>query len=312
VPQDAESVRVGNCIIGYLHDPRPRPRWSLAHQRVREIERLIAYRHDGAPCDTDDGPVYLILACNALAMPALTGNAGRPDALAFVRARLASWVAAWTPQVPAADVERTIERAIAESRHWRADTAAKLLRLTMAERTACRITTIGATDLDAVGRVAARKERARERERARYQAKRVANGRRPRAEYEAGSVAEQARAAGVSRSTIYRRRARQAAAAAAKEPCNRSSAQHHKRTLPHVAQNTCCTPAAEARAAGTRRPPRNSQAGGEGDGGGGGAVPGRIPGHGGRAHVTAASPCGPPVTATIDIVRGVTCVCLRR
>jgi hypothetical protein len=85
---------------------------------------------------------------------------------------------------------------------WRADTLAKYLGVTYQQRQALGVTTIGSVNVGKRARKELRKLRACKV----LAAKRRANGVRARAEYEANSIASKARAEGVSRMTIYRRK----------------------------------------------------------------------------------------------------------
>jgi hypothetical protein len=98
-------------------------------------------------------------------------------------------------------------------RRWRADSLGRYLGLTYAQREAVGITTIGSVNVGKRARTVLRKHRDRKAK----EAKRRAAGMRPRAEYENGSVAAVARAEGVSRMTIYRRKR---AAERARNPSN--------------------------------------------------------------------------------------------
>jgi hypothetical protein len=180
----------------------------------------------GGPCDCDDGEVYFYIVANCLALPTLMANVNRPDPISLVYALLRKWAEKWAPRVAANKIDSVIARAIRKPRRWRADTAAKLLRLTMAERTAANIKTIGATDCDKAARAEQRKQRKRDRQRARDEANRRARGAKCRKEYIAKSVAALARASGISRSTYYRRAKAENIASAV--PCDRLPVQRKK------------------------------------------------------------------------------------
>jgi hypothetical protein len=95
-----------------------------------------------------------------------------------------------------------IARVIAKPIRWRADALGRLLRLTDAERTELKITTIGSVDVPRAERMKRRRERARQRK----AAKRRAAGAVPRAEYLARCRAKPKPwvILGVSRSGYYR------------------------------------------------------------------------------------------------------------
>jgi len=86
-------------------------------------------------------------------------------------------------------------------KHLTADNLARFLGVTYDQRQALRLTTIGSVNV----KRRARKEQRKRHDRLAKERKRRATGVRPRAEYEANSMAAKARAEGVSRMTIYRR-----------------------------------------------------------------------------------------------------------
>jgi hypothetical protein len=250
IPEDAQRVTVGASQLGYWLDKRRKPKWRLGPHRVREVERLIELRH-GGPCDTDDGEVYFIIVANALAPGLVTGNAGRQNPISIARARLARWAAEWTPRIPAAKIDHVIDRAVSEQRWWRQDTAANHLKLTMAERTAGRITTIGAIDCTKEQREEFRKQRKRDAQKARDEAARRADGAKTRTEYETQSKAAEARREGISRSTYYRR---------LKPKRDRLSGLHKSPEDSNVGQTTCVTPQHDPSKAAARKSARSALA----------------------------------------------------
>ncbi|MFG1241929.1 hypothetical protein V5F31_06050 [Xanthobacter sp. V7C-4] len=202
VPADARMVKLRAAVLGYR---KRRGGDTLATIRLREIERIIARRYGPAGCDTDDGAVYAILASHTLIPRLMQVQAGRTDTIELVVDRFTGWCARHLPMLPASEVRRIAERAIKEPRRFRADSAAKLIHLSMAERTALRVSTIGATDLDAEGRKAVSREAAKLRDRERKAQARRAGGARTQQEVEASSVAARCREQGISRATYYRR-----------------------------------------------------------------------------------------------------------
>jgi hypothetical protein len=91
-------------------------------------------------------------------------------------------------------------------KYLKADSLARCLGVTFAQRQRLRLKTIGSVDVNKH----ARKDIRRIRDKVKKEWKRRANGVQPRAEYELNSTAAIARAQGVSRMTIYRRRKRAA------------------------------------------------------------------------------------------------------
>jgi hypothetical protein len=246
VPDRAERITVGSAQLGYRHKPGAAGRWRFGARRLHEIERLITLRY-GGPCDTDDGEAYLAIAVNLLVPIELERSAGRPDPLRAVRAAIVAWSNRWLPFVAELVVLRAVKRAVEDLRIWRADSAANQLRITMAERQAAAIMTMGAIDADRDERERLRKRRHAEAQRARRAAERDPDA-RTRYAYEASSVAAECRRLGVSRSTYYRRL--RDAKAERRETCDRSCEQRHIDSH-DVAHATCVTPTgapSEARA----------------------------------------------------------------
>jgi len=101
-----------------------------------------------------------------------------------------------------ADASSILEEASIIRKSKSADGIAKLLGLTYDQRRTLRITTIGSVNV----KKGDRREIRRVCDKFKKEQKRRAKGVRARDEYEANSVAEQARAQGVSRMTIYRRK----------------------------------------------------------------------------------------------------------
>jgi hypothetical protein len=101
-----------------------------------------------------------------------------------------------------AEASEIIEEASITRKHRSADNVAKFLGVTYEERQRLRLTTIGSVNVKKRARKEMRKLRARKA----LAAKRRASGMRARAEYESNSTAAKARAEGVSRMTIYRRK----------------------------------------------------------------------------------------------------------
>jgi hypothetical protein len=72
----------------------------------------------------------------------------------------------WAPWIPESEAERKIARALKKPHWFTADTLARKLGLTFAKRTALGITTIGSIDVDKAGRLELRKQKDRDRKRA--------------------------------------------------------------------------------------------------------------------------------------------------
>ncbi len=105
-------------------------------------------------------------------------------------------------KITEAQASGIIEEASVTRRHLTADNLARFLGVTYAQRQALRLTTIGSVDVKKLARKVLRKRC----DRLAKERKRRARGVQARAKYEANSIAAKARAEGVSRMTIYRRK----------------------------------------------------------------------------------------------------------
>jgi hypothetical protein len=178
---------------------------SILALRLAELNRLLTARHGGEVlADDDAGRDDVVLVAHHLA---------RCDV--DPARRIASWIQLRAPWMPAGEVEQVISRVTANPLRWRADSLARRLNLTEAERRRLRITTVGAVDCDREQRAAARLARKRERDRKRAADRRAAArllavGRKTRADYIATalSTTKPWKAAGISRRTWERRRRR--------------------------------------------------------------------------------------------------------
>jgi hypothetical protein len=171
-------------------------RASIESLRVRELQRLFAARHGEQLPDDQAGRI----AAEAMAhhIAALPGDPRR---------RIASWLRDHAPWLSIGDADDLLTAAITRPKRWKADALGWRLKLIAIDRTALKITTIGACDVSKAERAKRRRERKRQLE----QARRKANGATSRAQYLAQHATSQARpwiAAGISRRTWYRRRNR--------------------------------------------------------------------------------------------------------
>jgi hypothetical protein len=123
--------------------------------RLRELERIFQHRYGRFLPDDDAGRDDLVLAAHHVAH--LGG-----DAIGHIIA----WARAWAPWMPQAEAREIAERIADEPQKFTADALAWRLRLSMAERTALRTTTIGAFDVS-------KADRAEERRRKKNEAKRI-------------------------------------------------------------------------------------------------------------------------------------------
>lgn len=171
---------------------RKQPRPSIQSIRVSELSRLFTRRYGEILPDDDAGRDDAAIMCHHLA--ALHGDP-RPKVMGFIELRC--------PWMPIAEAKALLVETIAKPRRWRADKLAWRLRLTHADRTTLKITTIGAIDKAKSARWHERQERAR----LAKEERRRAAGAKARAEYEAAATsrAQPWKALGISRRTWYRR-----------------------------------------------------------------------------------------------------------
>lgn len=165
----------------------------IARLRMREIERLFAYRYGDQLPDDDAGMEDLTLAANQIAQ--MEGNA---------EDHILRWAWEWAYWLfDKKDVNPVLfaKRIASSPRRYKADTLARILNLTMSSRTTLGITTIGAIDCNKQQRTELR----RQRKRAYAEARRRAAGAKPRAQYEAESLSRTKpwEKLGMSRSTWY-------------------------------------------------------------------------------------------------------------
>ncbi|MHC1947293.1 hypothetical protein IF803_23210 [Bradyrhizobium sp. UFLA06-06] len=124
--------------------------------RLRELERIFQSRYGRFLPDDDAGMDDLTVAAHHVAF--LRGD---------VVTHILAWARSWAPWLPQDKAKQLAERVAAEPRKFTADALAWRLRLSMAERTALKVTTIGAFDLSKAEREEERKRKRREAERAR-------------------------------------------------------------------------------------------------------------------------------------------------
>jgi len=197
----SEQILLGNVIMKE-RPSRKRARrlewsFSLETMRLREIEAIIRHRHGNGipdPCGSDD-----VETCQAyLRAVAFTPNVQD----------LASWALVWAPWATDDVIEAIAARRSRRKRMIGAEAVARLLFVTLAERTALGLRTIGACDVSIEDRRQLAVVEKRTRDRARQEQKRRAAGRIPRDSYEAASVSRLKPwlAEGISRAAWYRRR----------------------------------------------------------------------------------------------------------
>jgi hypothetical protein len=138
------------------NDAKPDHARLLTLIRLRELERLFKRRYGRLLPDDDAGRDDLKIAAHHIAL--LRGE---------VRQHVICWARAWAPWMPQHEAEGLADEVEAEPHKFTADALAWRLRLSMAERTALKITTIGAFDVTKAEREAIQREKRRERDRAR-------------------------------------------------------------------------------------------------------------------------------------------------
>jgi hypothetical protein len=196
----SERIMLGAVIMAEkpARAKRRRKDWQFSIEllRMREIESLIRHRHGRCvpdPEDTDDRDTCLAYV--------------RAAALALTGQDMVAWCRLWTPWVREADLLPILKDTATRRRMMRADGAAGLLNVTMAERTALGFKTIGACDMTKADRKKLTKAKKRERDRNRQDAIRRAAGCEDRKSQRARTLASLKpwEAEGISRATWFRR-----------------------------------------------------------------------------------------------------------
>ena len=121
----------------YSHKQRRRSHASpcqIASLRLNDLARLYRARYGITLPDDDAGRDDIVIAVNHLA------------SLAHPKRRIVKWLEIWAPWMTLKECETITAKAIMHQQHWTADQLAWRLHLTMADRTALAITTIGAID----------------------------------------------------------------------------------------------------------------------------------------------------------------------
>ncbi len=200
------KAKIGKCIVAETvqrTDQAPtNPVDLITRLRVREVEAVIRARHGDVVPDARDTDDLEIVEGYVLA-------------IAGSRGEIEGWVRRWLPWFD--------DTAVLESAHklaaklsaatrgpavLKADAIARLIGVTLAERTRLGLCTIGACDVDRKDRRKLARERKREQDRKRQSRKRTAAGRKPRDQFLAESTAADRpwEREGISRRTWYRRR----------------------------------------------------------------------------------------------------------
>lgn len=171
--------------------------FSLENLRMREIESVIRFRHGNGipdPSGTDD-----VELCYAY----LTAVAFTPESQ-----DVSSWAKVWAPWADVVTLKLLDQQAATRKKALPADAVAKMLFVTLAERSTLGLRTIGACDVSKADRQKCAAHRKRELDRQRQERRRKNEGRVDRASYEAASLSRLKPwlAEGISRRTWERRR----------------------------------------------------------------------------------------------------------
>jgi hypothetical protein len=191
---------------------KTRKPFSRARKRLREIERIISRRHNGAVPDTDDADVYLEPVVNCFHV--IAAAQGRDISVDGIVKLFWFWCERWAPHVSHSQATERARLERARSPKLLADdVVGKAIHLSYEERLQENITAIGSYDADKVMRKKLAADRRRKRDRLRKAEERAAKGATPRAN--SHSRTKPWEQDGVSRRTWERRRKAAAAQAGA-------------------------------------------------------------------------------------------------
>jgi hypothetical protein len=196
--------------------------YNRTTHRLREIERVIRHRHGTVP-ETDDADIVLDQVADCL-LQMHHKKTLRWFSLEELADRVKLWCEKWAPWASILQCRDSAREALRRRRVDTADQCADRLRLSYAERTQLRITTIGAFDVNKRERAKLRRQRKRIRDRDRQARKRAERGDLPRPQYLARGHArgQPWKPDGISRRTWERRRR------AANQMVNGSSRRQHE------------------------------------------------------------------------------------
>ncbi|AVA22488.1 hypothetical protein [Rhizobium sp. NXC24] len=199
----SEQILIGKVIWkekpARKRDRRVEWKFSIEVMRLREIERVIRHRHNRGipdPAGTDDYD-----SCVAYIYAVAT----TPRSQSVV-----DWCKTWAPWISDDELLDLVCTVGRRKYMLGAEATAKLLHVTMKERNALGLKTIGACDLSSEDRKAVAKELKRERDRSRQERKRREQGMLNRSSQEATTLAATKpwEAEGISRRTWFYRQKR--------------------------------------------------------------------------------------------------------
>lgn len=160
----ADVVKAKKAEIAKRYRKRKKRKLASATQftaiRIAELNRVLTSRYgEQVPNDATGRKAIAIVAHHLVRLD------GHP------KMRLSNWASLHARWLTIDRIESILCEAVNRPRKWKADTLAHEIGLTMEERQRLRITTIGAVDCNKDERKARRKELKRQRDRARYHAK---------------------------------------------------------------------------------------------------------------------------------------------
>jgi hypothetical protein len=161
-PEGAKLIKSGDATLGYTAPKPANQRPPISTLRMREIERLIQYRHSGV-CDTDDAEIYFEVVLYHIDL----------EPAKF-------WASRWCPNLSTINIYNQITQFLrlnkCQKRSLKAADMGGRLKLKHSERKALRITTFQAFDVSQskVKKEQAKSKRKKNKERA--EQKRRKNG----------------------------------------------------------------------------------------------------------------------------------------
>lgn len=196
------KMKVGRCVLA--DKPRIVAPFQVTSLRVRELERVITSRFGVVLPETDDADIFIEAAAYGL-------NAHCHRNGLDLDPVLAGWCSRWAPwALPRAGtiLRPILNKLVGRKYDMKADDVARRLLISMWERTALELRTIGAHDIPTKTRKGIAKSVKRSNDRVRQSAKRRARGVQPRESWLAANSLSKARpwdAENISRAQWYRR-----------------------------------------------------------------------------------------------------------
>ena len=135
----------------YRRKRRHASRPQFAAIRISELNRLFAARYGGVLPDNEAGAEAIHIVAHHLIQ-----LAGVPQA------RFANWAIEHAPWLTLSGMNAVLAEVVQRPQTWKADSLAWRLKLTYADRTTLKITTIGAVDFSAAKRKTLRRKRKKE------------------------------------------------------------------------------------------------------------------------------------------------------